>query len=165
MRRGRVVVGLIAAVGLAYVAWSVWDRHEQERLREVTRSRCRRWADELAAQTTESGVYVRWRGPDLPEVDAWGRGLKVHYRQGGLAESLTVRSPGPDGELYTDDDIVVTRTVVNFQGVGHGIKQNIEDVGERGARGVVRGIGQGIREQVQRGAGAKSRPQDGRGGP
>jgi hypothetical protein len=139
----------------------LWDQYARAEQREQERrealAQCRRWADKLGGQTTDAGVFVRWQGKELPETDPWGQGLTVSYRQGGLAESLTVRSAGPDGEPYTDDDITETRTVVNFKGLGHGIKQGVGDVSRRAARGLVRGLGEGVREQVKGGRGQQGK--------
>jgi len=108
-----------------------------------------RWAEELHRQTTDAGVYIRHPANQLPENDPWGTPLNVTYAQGGFAETLTVRSAGPDGVLFTQDDVLVQRSVVNFKGIGKGAKDNIEEFAQDGARGLTRGVADGIRESVQ----------------
>jgi hypothetical protein len=108
-----------------------------------------RWAEQLHGQTTDAGVYVRHPANQLPENDPWGTPLTVAYTQGGFAETLTVRSAGPDRVFYTQDDILVQRSVVNLSGIGKGAKDNIEEFAENGARGLTKGGVQGIKESIQ----------------
>jgi hypothetical protein len=108
-----------------------------------------RWAEELHAQTTDAGVYVRHPGNQLPENDPWGTPLNVTYTQGGFAERLTVRSAGPDRTFYTQDDIVAQRSVVNLRGIGRGAKENVEEFAHYSARGIAKGAADGIKEIVQ----------------
>ena len=85
------------------------------------RAQVSRWVEQLHGQTTETGVYVRHPGGNqLPENDPWGTPLNVTYAQGGFAETLTVRSAGPDRVFHTQDDIVAQRSVMNFKGIGNG---------------------------------------------
>lgn len=108
-----------------------------------------RWAEELDSRTTEAGVYVRHPANQLPEDDPWGTPLNVTYAQGGLAETLTVRSAGPDRVFHTPDDIVAQRSVVNLKGIGKGAKDSIEEFAHKGARGLMKGAAEGIKESVQ----------------
>jgi hypothetical protein len=107
-----------------------------------------RWAEQLHAQTTEAGVYLRHPANQLPENDAWGTPLNVAYNQGGFAETLTVRSAGPDGVFYTQDDILAQRSVINLGGIGKGTKDSIEEFAQNGARGLTKGVAQGIKESI-----------------
>jgi hypothetical protein len=148
----RVLGGLLlAAIVLAAVFW--WNqrredrRHEQE-ARQAAQALCDRWADRLDSQTTETGVYVRWKRETVPETDPWGRELRVEYSQGGVAETLLVRSLGPDGQPNTGDDIVAHRMTANFKGLGEGVKKNAEELSRRTGRGLVKGVGEGAREAV-----------------
>jgi hypothetical protein len=123
------------------------ERAEAARqLREDARAQVDSWAEQLDAQTTETGVYVRYPDETLPELDPWGTPLTVMYSQGGFAERLVVRSAGPDGKLHTSDDIVAQRHAVNLKGVGHGVKENVEEVAEKAARGGAKGVITGLRE-------------------
>ncbi len=103
-----------------------------------------RWAEQLHGQTTDAGVYIRHPANQLPESDPWGTPLNVTYAQGGFAETLTVRSAGPDGVFFTQDDILAQRSVVNLKGIGKGAKDNIEEFAQDGARGLTRGVADGI---------------------
>lgn len=112
------------------------------------RAQVSRWAEQLHGQTTDTGIYIRHPGNPLPENDPWGTPLVVNYAQGGFAETLTVRSAGPDRAFHTQDDIVERRTLLNFKGIGTGVKNNIEEFSQRGARGLVRGTTEGIKETI-----------------
>src|SRR5262245_2983226 len=50
------------------------------------------------------GNYVREEGTG--HVDAWGRPLRVWYRDSDQGERLNEGSPGPDGEWGSGDDIL-----------------------------------------------------------
>lgn len=113
------------------------------------RAQVERWVEQLHGQTTETGVYLRHPANQLPENDPWGTPLNVTYAQGGFAETLTVRSAGPDRVFHTQDDIVAKRAVVNLKGVGNGAKENIEEFTRKSARGLVKGAAEGIQETVQ----------------
>ncbi len=108
------------------------------------------WADKLDRQTTPTGVYERWPNDTLPEADPWGRELSVEYSQGGVAEHLTVRSPGPDGVSRTPDDVVAVRHAVNLKGIGEGVNKNAEETSKNAAKGAVKGIIEGAKEAMKR---------------
>jgi hypothetical protein len=141
-----VVVALAVLVGLGWLYKERLEANaEEKRLRGEATAQCRKWADKLDAQTTETGVYLRWQGEMLPEADPWGQNLRIRYSQDGLGESLTVCSAGPDGEIDTVDDLRVVRIAANLKGIGLGVKKNIEETSRSAARGVVRGIGDALR--------------------
>jgi hypothetical protein len=156
-RRGKplaIGVGiLVSLVVLLAGGWLYLRAEQEERERRQTleqaRAQCRQWADKLDQQTTETGVYVRWPGNVLPEKDPWGRDLLVDYAAGGVAETLTVRSLGPDGKSHTDDDLIEQRHSVNFKGVGLGIKKNAEETARNVGKGLVKGVVEGGREAVR----------------
>jgi len=108
-----------------------------------------RWAEQLHGQTTDAGIYIRQPGNQLAENDPWGTPLSVAYAQGGLAETVTVRSAGPDRTFYTEDDIVAQRSVVNFKGIATGAKENVEDFAHKSARGLTKGAAEGIKEAIR----------------
>ena len=107
-----------------------------------------RLADDLDSRTTATGVYVRGKPGDIKEVDPWGTALEVRYSQGGIAETVTVRSAGPDRKLRTDDDIVAQRMAANLKGVGEGIKKNAEETAASAAKGLVKGAVQGVKDSI-----------------
>src|SRR5262249_52220834 len=111
----------------------LWLLRDAESHKALARAQVTRWADQLHGQTTDAGVYVRRAGDQLPETDPWGTPLQIAYAQGGFSETLTVRSAGPDREFYTEDDILVQRSVVNLKGIGKGAKENIEEFAHHGA--------------------------------
>ena len=161
MRAETTLVGVVTfLVGLA-LGVAVGPAVQDGRLlkdvdREAVQAACNRWADKLDRQTTDTGVYVRWAGEELPENDAWGRPLKVAYSQGGLAETVEVRSLGPDGESHTTDDVVVSRVSANLKGVGTGVQRGAEETSAGAARGAVKGTVQGVKESL--GIGSKAEP-------
>ena len=116
-----------------------------------------RWAEQLHSQTTDAGIYIRHPGNQLPENDPWGTPLSVIYTQGGFAETVTVRSAGPDRAFYTEDDIVAQRTIVNLKGIGKGAKENVEEFAHKGARGLTKGTADGIKETIREALQEKNR--------
>ena len=116
---------------------------------ETARTQVTRWADRLDRQTTETGVYIRHPGEQLPERDPWGVPLKVAYSQGGVAEMVVVSSAGPDGEFDSQDDIIQQRMSANLKGVGEGIKKNAAEVAEEAAAGAAKGMVKGLKEGVK----------------
>ena len=124
---------------------------------ETARTQVTRWADRLDRETTETGVYIRHQGEQLPERDPWGVPLKVAYSQGGVAEIVVVSSAGPDGEFDTQDDVIEQRMSANLKGVGEGIKKNAPEVAEKAAAGAAKGMVKGLKEGVKE---AFSRKQD-----
>ena len=123
--------------------------NSDERNRATALTQATRWADKLDRQTTETGVYVRHQGEQLPERDPWGVPLKVVYEQGGAAEMIIVSSAGPDREFDTTDDIIQQRMSANLKGIGEGIKKNAGTVAEEAARGAARGMITGLKEGVR----------------
>ncbi len=109
------------------------------------------WADTLDRQTTDAGIYERWPNDTLPERDPWDQELRVEYSQGGVAEHVTVRSLGPDGESHTSDDVIAIRRALNLKGIGTGIKQNAEETTMNAAKGLVKGLVTGAKEAAGKG--------------
>lgn len=143
------VLALIFGVGYAV---REYERARLEEQRQATaRSLCNLWADKLDGRTTAAGVYVRWEDEALPDADPWGRPLRVAYSQGGVAETVEVRSLGPDGVSHTADDVVAVRTAVNFAGLGTGIKEGAEETARNAARGAVKGLVEGVKDAAGRG--------------
>ncbi len=139
----------LLVVGITYVSVFGCSNARLEAERAKADSQVNRWADKLDSQTTDTGVYIRPEKNELPEKDPWGASLLVDYSQGGAAESLVVRSMGPDGVSHTIDDITAERSTVNLKGIGKGIKDNVSEVAEETAKGAVRGIIRGTKEGVK----------------
>ena len=116
---------------------------------EETRTQVNRITEQLDARTTETGVYIRAEEGEIRERDSWGTPLQVTYSQGGMAETVSVRSAGPDREFHTPDDIVDQGMAVNLKGVGQGIKEHAEETAANTARGVVRGTVEGVRDSIR----------------
>lgn len=116
---------------------------------EKAEAQVRRLADELDAKTTETGVYIRVEEGEIQEKDPWGTPIDVTYAQGGMAETVTVRSAGPDTEFHTDDDLVAQGTAANFKGIGEGIKKNAEETAANTAKGLVKGTVEGVKDSIK----------------
>ena len=99
----------------------------------------------VAARASDGSVELSWEASESPGVV----GYHVYRAQGGAAETLTVRSFGPDGTSHTEDDITAQRSVVNLKGMGKGIKKNISDTAEEAAKGAVKGLIKGAKEGVK----------------
>jgi len=116
---------------------------------DKARAQTARLAEQLDQKTTATGAYVRVKDGEIQEDDPWGTRIKITYSQGGLAETISVRSAGPDREFHTDDDIEETAVSANLKGIGAGIKEHAGEVAANAAEGVVRGTVKGIKESIQ----------------
>jgi len=141
----------VTAVVAVFCVVATQQHAKRQLLAAAAQAMVNRWADQLDAQTDETGIYIRHQGEQLPENDPWGRPLTVTYTQGGVAESLTVRSFGPDGVSHTEDDAFATRNAVNLKGAGTGVRDNVEEFSTNSARGAVLGV---VDELQQSGQGA-----------
>ena len=108
-----------------------------------------RIAEELDKKTTLTGSYIRVEENAIKETDPWGTPLEVSYSQGGVAETLTVRSAGPDKMFHTDDDVVGSGMSANFKGVGNAIKNNAQETAANVAKGAVKGAVEGAKETIK----------------
>ncbi len=106
-------------------------------------------AEDLDAQTTDTGAYIRVAAKDIEEIDPWGTRIKVVYSQGGLAEQVVVRSAGPDKRFHTTDDVVATGFSANLKGIGEGVKRNVEATAAGAAKGLVKGTVSGVKESIK----------------
>lgn len=143
-----IVVVLLITIG-SWAALRKPSKTPEDPLVSEARRLVATWADTLDRQTTDTGVYVRWPNATLPESDPWGRPLRVEYSQGGVAEHVTVRSTGPDGEGHTSDDVAAMRHAVNLKGIGTGIRKNAEETSKNAAKGAVKGIVEGAKESFR----------------
>jgi len=161
----------VMVIVLAALGWFLWHQHaaaekrraseeaqvekrraEQEEMKQTRAAAlatCTRWADKLDAQTTETGIYIRFQGEELPEADPWGKPLTVLYSQGGFMEMLTIRSAGPDGVYFTPDDLVVKRRAVNAKGIGIGIKRGAGDTTAGMLKGAFKGATDTVKDEVK----------------
>lgn len=137
---------IIAVVAIAFLL--VVFAGSTQSLEQAT-AQVERIAAELDRRTTDNGVYVRARPGEIKEHDPWGSPITVEYTQGGVAETVQVRSAGPDCRFYTADDIVAGHLAVNFKGIGSGIKGNIEQTAAGAARGAVTGAVQGLKQSIK----------------
>ncbi len=134
-----------AAITLACIAGCASE--SQEQIDRAT-AQVQRLTEELDSRTTDAGVYVRVDDKDVKETDPWGTTLQVVYAQGGVAETLTVRSAGPDRAFHTADDIQAVATVVNLKGIGTGIQKGMEKTAAGTAKGFVKGTVSGVKKSI-----------------
>ncbi|MEZ6090041.1 MAG: hypothetical protein R3C05_18845 [Pirellulaceae bacterium] len=113
---------------------------------EQAQAQVRRIVAELDQRTTETGVYVRIKDDDIVEIDPWSTRIEITYSQGGIAETVSVRSAGPDRLFHSDDDVVAQASTTNLKGVGEGIKKNSEEVAKNVGKGLVKGVVSGVKE-------------------
>lgn len=147
-----IAIAMLGAVGCA-------DR--QQKQIERAQSQVRKLAEDLDRKTTETGVYVRVDADEIHETDPWGTRLQVGYAQGGLAETVTVRSAGPDGEFHTQDDIESLKVSANFKGVGTGIAKHAEQAATSTAKGIVKGAVAGVKESFLKNKKKSGHPNEG----
>jgi hypothetical protein len=115
---------------------------------EAAQAQVNRVKEQLDTQTTKTGAYEQVDPATLQEFDPWGTKLDVVYAKGGLAETVTVRSAGPDRKMHTEDDLSAVGVAANLTGVGHAIKSNVEETTASAAKGMVRGVVEGIKESL-----------------
>jgi hypothetical protein len=127
---------------------------------ERATAQVQRIADDLDRRTTETGVYIRVDDDEFKETDPWKTRIQVAYSQGGVAETVEVRSAGPDREFYTSDDIVAARMVANLKGIGEGIRKNAEETAANVAKGVVKGTVEGAKESIRESLSRKKRERE-----
>ena len=139
--------GLACGLGSIFVM-AIFGCGQQADIDRTT-AQVARLVEDLDRRTTETGAYVRVKDGDIKDRDAWGTPIQVFYAQGGLAETVTVRSAGPDREFHTTDDIQGTGVSANLTGVGNGIKKNVEDVAANTAKGLVKGTVSGVKESIK----------------
>lgn len=145
---GAILLGALAIAGVLLFRGNRTPPPEDPKV-VAARQLVAQWADKLDKQTTDTGVYVRWPNDTLPDDDPWGRPLRVAYSQGGVAEDVTVRSLGPDGEDHTPDDVLAIRHAMNLKGIGEGVKKNAEETSKNAAKGVVKGLVEGAKESLR----------------
>lgn len=129
------------------------DQAERARL-QAARSLVGAEAERLDDDLSAWGGYARpGEGSqfDLAGVDPWEHRLKVTYIREGFAEFLTVRSAGPDGLFFNDDDISEQRETTAFGGVGSGLRKNAAALGAKAARGVGLGSSRGAGDREGKG--------------
>lgn len=138
-----IIVSFLVAVSL-----SGCGDNQQLKI-EQAQSRVSGLAEELDQNTTDTGVYVRIDEDEIKDIDPWGTRIKIAYAQGGVAETVTVRSAGPDREFHTPDDIQSVKFSANLKGIGTGIAKHAEQTANSTAKGVVKGIVSGVKESVK----------------
>jgi hypothetical protein len=143
----QIWMGVAVLILVVFGGAAIWYVNKESAKITEAQGLCNKWADKLDGETTDSGVYQRPADPYLPEKDPWGNALVVFYSRGGGMETLEVRSYGPDGKDYTPDDISSKRSSVNLAGIGSGVRDNIEETTEGGARGAVRGALDALNER------------------
>jgi hypothetical protein len=82
------------------------------------------------------------------QVDPWGNKLICDFMKGEKKNVLELRSAGPDGLPYTDDDIVVKKEYVKDQTT---LSKRVEAGVESFMRGLTRGSVGGAREGMREG--------------
>lgn len=152
-----IIILLLFVAGIAFAVFTV----QNSALKNETRTKVTAWVEKLDGQTTKTGVYIRRQGEELPEKDAWDTPLHVYYKQGGVAETVSVRSAGPDKKFYTGDDIYEERMAANFKGIGEGVKNNAAEFTSNVMKGAVKGTADGVKQVTAEAAtGAKNAVKD-----
>jgi hypothetical protein len=137
------IVSCLVAIGLPGCG-------ENQQLRiEQARSRVSGLAEELDSKTTDTGAYIRIDEDEIKDIDPWGTRIKIAYAQGGVAETITVRSAGPDREFHTADDIESIGFSTNLKGIGTGIAKHAEGTANSLAKGTVKGFAAGVKETIK----------------
>lgn len=116
---------------------------------EKAADQVQRITEQLDRATNEAGIYDRAAGEKVQENDPWGTQIRVTYSQGGVAETVTVRSAGPDRQFHTSDDLLAQGAAVNFKGIGEGIKNNAEATAANASKGAVKGTIDGVKESLK----------------
>lgn len=91
----------------------------------------------------------KWDGTGeykIEESDPWGRPIAAKVTKGDMYYTLTVRSSGPDGLAYTDDDLIATRDKKHTNA-----SKVVGGFFEEAAKGKVKGTIEGVKEGVSGG--------------
>lgn len=123
-------------------------------------SSVRTWCEKLASVTTENGTFSRYEDTRLPFSDPWGNFLYVSYSAGGFTETVKVYSSGNDLLPNTSDDIIAERTLVNFKGIGNGIKNNTGKLIGNSAKGLINGVSEGISDTYKKITGSEDKKEE-----
>lgn len=142
-RTASAMILIVAFSGFGCEMPAARDRREKT---EKARAQVGRICEELDRQTTETGSYDRVKPDDIKETDPWGTAIKVDYSSGGVAETILVRSAGPDRQFHTPDDVVQHGMTANFKGVGQAVKDNAGEVASDVGKGLVEGAAEGAKE-------------------
>jgi hypothetical protein len=145
-----VFIGILAIAAIAFGGLTLSSHKEKEKKNDIALGMVRSLADELDAKTTKSGVYIKPDGNILYGLeDPWGTKIKAIYSKGGVMEMIKVSSAGPDRKLGTSDDLVVKRSATNLSGLGSAVKDNVEEVMEKGSKGLMKGLIGGLKEGIK----------------
>ncbi len=147
------------SISVSVALFGCSDRAAQEAKITQAQAQVARIAEDLDRQTTEAGVYVRVKDGKVNETDPWGTPIEVVYSQGGVAETVVVRSAGPDRQFHTTDDIQASGMSANLKGIGQGVQKNIEQTVANAAKGVVKGAVAGAKEALKESI-ARKKPAD-----
>lgn len=142
--------GFLPLVGTAVLLVATGcGKSAKDKAVEDAQAQVRRMAADLDKRTTETGAYIRAKDGEIQETDPWGTPIEVDYSQGGVAETLTVRSAGPDRKFHTDDDLVAQGMSANMKGIGEGVKKNAEETASNAAKGAVKGTVDGVKDSIK----------------
>jgi hypothetical protein len=149
MHRDSLVTVSVGAIAIFVVVAGCDNGAAKRAIIERAQAQVRRISADLDKRTTETGVYVRTKEDEIKEEDPWGTQIQISYSQGGVAETVNVRSAGPDRAFHTNDDVVAGGISANLKGIGEGIKKNTEETAAKAAKGLVKGTVEGVKESVK----------------
>lgn len=123
----------------------------------ATEKTLNRIAEKLDAQV-ERGRYQRVDRSTILDKDSWGNRVRIEYREEGLGERLRVSSAGPDAEFDTQDDITVTRWLMNANGIGERIHDGTASTAAEATKGVVTELKNSFKKAIKRESGLPNQP-------
>jgi len=108
VKAGSLILGICILILMLVVGFIQYNNTQENQSKIDTI--LTKLADKLN-ETKDS--YGHYRQLAIYQEDIWGNEIKISYSSklgNEVIEILEVRSAGPDGKLYTEDDLFQTRT-------------------------------------------------------
>ena len=107
VKTGSFVLGICILIAMLVIGFIQYDTQENQSKMDMVLTKL---ANKLNESKDPTGHY---RQLAIYQEDVWGNEIKISYSSklgNEVIEILEVRSAGPDGKFYTEDDLFQTRT-------------------------------------------------------
>lgn len=141
--------GMILGFGCIFVIEAIDYQLTVSRQEKEARRVARVLIKDLDSKRDATGTYIRTEWPAIMPKDPWGNDIKVTYIKSALMEKIEARSAGRDGLFETRDDIIEYGGAFNFNGIREAVKEDIGEISNKKAKGMVKGAIEGLREGLK----------------